>query len=378
MNDVKFGKRDNTRISKIQNAGATQTMLAIKYKDKKGNLSERIVEPYKLIGNDFWAYDANKESIRRFKIKNLQSARNTKDKFNPRWPIEIGGVEMIKTSEFIDYMFEKTAGVEYGFRAYNDPDGKLSNALSEASLNDDWDKEDEIRSKMKSKGAHDFGFKWSEKPIANIPYEYGHKGLEDIMNGQGTSKLKGYRPLKNPYSGEADGMNFLADRDSAYKMLNHYGSLLEKMPHESTYDENKFNEVKAKYDALNAKIKTMESEMDKKVKNYFQETYKINTEMKNKRNEWKNKNILNRTFNIPAKVKYKKELSELDIAKNNAAQKIKEVKSDKSLSELKNKLYQHREEMYKATDRDIINQYRLSLQNSLKDKNNNMYEWGWF
>ena len=46
--------------------------------------------------------------------------------------------------------FEKIAGVEYGFRAYNDPDGKLSKALSNASLNDDWDAEDSIRNQLKS------------------------------------------------------------------------------------------------------------------------------------------------------------------------------------------------------------------------------------
>lgn len=104
-----FGSRDNTRISKIQSAGASQTMLKIKYKDKQGKLSERIVEPYKLVGNDFWAYDPSKESIRRFKVKNLQSMINTNKKFDPRWPIEIGDDNMIKTSELLEYMIEKQA-----------------------------------------------------------------------------------------------------------------------------------------------------------------------------------------------------------------------------------------------------------------------------
>lgn len=104
-----FGSRDNTRISKIQSAGASQTMLKIKYKDKQGKLSERIVEPYKLVGNDFWAYDPSKESIRRFKVKNLQSMINTNKKFDPRWPIEIGDNSMMKTSQLLDCMIEKTA-----------------------------------------------------------------------------------------------------------------------------------------------------------------------------------------------------------------------------------------------------------------------------
>lgn len=110
MNDIVFNKLDSTRISKIQSAGASQTMLAIKYKDRKGKLSERIVEPYKLVGNDFWGYDPTKENIRRFKVKNIKSAKNTKTKYDPRWDIEMEGVNnMIKTSEFIDYVLEKKA-----------------------------------------------------------------------------------------------------------------------------------------------------------------------------------------------------------------------------------------------------------------------------
>lgn len=132
--EIVFGKRDNTRISKIQNAGATQTMLSIKYKDKKGNLSERVVEPYKLQGNDFWGYDPLKESIRRFKIKNIQSAKNTKRKYEPRWEIEMEGIDMVKTSEFIDYMFEKVALSENEVRdVYSKSFNKLNNPMIDNS-----------------------------------------------------------------------------------------------------------------------------------------------------------------------------------------------------------------------------------------------------
>ena len=81
-------KRELSRMDRIRKAGLSQTMVTIKYKDKKGNLSQRTVEPYKLSGNDFWAYDPNKESIRRFKVKGLQSLKLTKTKFDPRWDIE--------------------------------------------------------------------------------------------------------------------------------------------------------------------------------------------------------------------------------------------------------------------------------------------------
>lgn len=64
-------------------------MVFVKYKDKKGNITERVLEPYKINGNDFWGYDISKDGIRRFKIENLQNVKSAKDKFNPRWPIEL-------------------------------------------------------------------------------------------------------------------------------------------------------------------------------------------------------------------------------------------------------------------------------------------------
>ena len=54
-----MNKRDLSRMDRIRKAGLSQTMVTIKYKDKKGNLSQRTVEPYKLSGNDFWAYDGS-------------------------------------------------------------------------------------------------------------------------------------------------------------------------------------------------------------------------------------------------------------------------------------------------------------------------------
>lgn len=275
--------------------------------------------------------------------------------------------------------FEKIAGVEYGFRAYNDPDGKLSKALSDASLNDDWDTEDDIRNQLKSKGSHDYGYKWSEKGIATLPYEYGHNDLRNLMDGKGTNKLKGYHPLKSGYTGESDGSSFLAGRESAQIMLNHYNDMLTKLPNESVYSEQKYNEVKGKHDALNAKIKDIESKKGNELGKYKKQYNDLYSKLLQENSSWENEPIAKQVFNIPGKIKHKKAVKNILNERKNVQDKMDEVRvQGGATQEDLDKLHQYRNEMYKATDRDIIEQYKLSLQKSLEDKNNNMYEWGWY
>lgn len=84
-------KRDlfSTRMSKIKDGGNNQKMIEVSYIDSKGKKTKRLVEPYKLIETDFWGYDPMKDSIRRFKTKNIKGVKNTGKKYEPRWDIEM-------------------------------------------------------------------------------------------------------------------------------------------------------------------------------------------------------------------------------------------------------------------------------------------------
>ena len=77
------------RVNKIKNCGLNQKLLEISYKDKSGNKTKRLVEPYKLIGDDFWGFDITKDEIRRFKTKNIKGIKETKKPFDARWDIQI-------------------------------------------------------------------------------------------------------------------------------------------------------------------------------------------------------------------------------------------------------------------------------------------------
>lgn len=80
------------RLGKITEAGNNTSLIKIKYKDKKGNITTRKVEPYKIDGEDFWAYDVAKDSIRRFKLNQIKSTVSLKTKYEPRWDIEMNKV----------------------------------------------------------------------------------------------------------------------------------------------------------------------------------------------------------------------------------------------------------------------------------------------
>lgn len=79
----------NQRMNKIVRNANKIRLVDVSYTDKKGNPSRRTVEPYKLDGEDFWGYDIEKDSIRRFKTSRINGIKSNRTQFNPRWEIEM-------------------------------------------------------------------------------------------------------------------------------------------------------------------------------------------------------------------------------------------------------------------------------------------------
>ncbi len=86
-------KRQNIRI---YGAGKKKQMLEMTYRDKAGNESKRTVEPYKLDNKDFWGFDPEKDSIRRFKTDRITKVKPINQTFTPRWEIEMNKVAMYR------------------------------------------------------------------------------------------------------------------------------------------------------------------------------------------------------------------------------------------------------------------------------------------
>lgn len=187
IND-KFNKRDYTRIAKIRNAGVSQTMLAIKYKDRKGNLSQRTVEPYKLTGNDFWGYDPAKESIRRFKVKNLQSVKSTKSKFEPRWEIEMEEI-MKQASNYYGFdSKKKIQAIEDAFK-----DDKIAKEVAYMIATSHEYKEPNTKSAIRLVK----NYKWSEKKMSIDKMQGINKPVnkEKVFNIANSLNIKTLKPF---------------------------------------------------------------------------------------------------------------------------------------------------------------------------------------
>lgn len=88
-----LGRRTVQQMNNIRVSADQGHLLELKYQNKKGTISTRYVEPYKLTDEDFWGYDPDKQSIRRFKVKNIKSVKKTKKPYTPQWPVEVNPVE---------------------------------------------------------------------------------------------------------------------------------------------------------------------------------------------------------------------------------------------------------------------------------------------
>lgn len=96
------------RLNALYKAGSKHRLAEITYTDKKGDVTRRTVEPYKMDGVDFWGYDPEKESIRRFKTERLMRVKPLRTTFQPRWDIEMTKVAMYKEEIY------KSAGYTVG------------------------------------------------------------------------------------------------------------------------------------------------------------------------------------------------------------------------------------------------------------------------
>jgi hypothetical protein len=124
--DIPFGTRNLQHIEKIKSSSGNKNLVQIKYRDKKGNVSTRNVEPYKINGEDFWGYDVDKGGIRRFKIRNLRSVKSTQLSYEPRWVVEMNKVAMYEDAIYKFAALNKDVHLyPHQEQSVNRPDGSV-------------------------------------------------------------------------------------------------------------------------------------------------------------------------------------------------------------------------------------------------------------
>lgn len=83
-----------TILDTIKQAGRTKTVLRIIYTEKNGTSEGwRRIEPYSFMGEGesevLFAWDTQKDGIRRFTLSRINQVESTSDNFTPRYPVEI-------------------------------------------------------------------------------------------------------------------------------------------------------------------------------------------------------------------------------------------------------------------------------------------------
>lgn len=73
----------------IAHAAKEKRVVRLEYRDLKGNVSVRNVEPYEFRGNRVYAYCRKRKSIRQFDFSRIQQAKITRYAFLPKYPIRI-------------------------------------------------------------------------------------------------------------------------------------------------------------------------------------------------------------------------------------------------------------------------------------------------
>lgn len=73
----------------IRRAAGNLHTVKIKYRKSDGTNSVRDIEPYSIKNYGVYGYDVQKDGIRFFKLSGIMSAKETKNTFAPRWPVEL-------------------------------------------------------------------------------------------------------------------------------------------------------------------------------------------------------------------------------------------------------------------------------------------------
>lgn len=79
-------------LNSIIKAAKEHRTIKISYTDVKNVATfDRECEPYEIKGDGIYMFDLDKQSIRLFKLSNIDRAVLTNNTFTPRWPIQIEG-----------------------------------------------------------------------------------------------------------------------------------------------------------------------------------------------------------------------------------------------------------------------------------------------
>jgi len=76
-------------IDDIKKAGSEKKLLKITYRDLKGEITERITEPYEIRGSRYWGFCRTRDEIRHFIITGILETVVLDESYEPKWPVKV-------------------------------------------------------------------------------------------------------------------------------------------------------------------------------------------------------------------------------------------------------------------------------------------------
>lgn len=89
MYHIPNGQHPTETMKQIIKGATDLHCVAIRYRDKSMEVTERVVEPYEIKDGKLFAYCHLKQGIRAFFILNILAAIETNESYNPKFPVLI-------------------------------------------------------------------------------------------------------------------------------------------------------------------------------------------------------------------------------------------------------------------------------------------------
>lgn len=86
---VLVNRSNVTAEQTIRQAANNLHTVRIRYRKSDGTSSTRDIEPYSIKNYGVYGYDIKKDGIRFFKLSGIMSAKENRQVFDPRWPVEL-------------------------------------------------------------------------------------------------------------------------------------------------------------------------------------------------------------------------------------------------------------------------------------------------
>jgi predicted DNA-binding transcriptional regulator YafY len=99
MYNLPVDQHPTERWATIVEGARTQRVIALRYRDKSFEVSERLVEPYEIKQGKLFAHCLTKNGMRAFILDNILAAAGTNTEFVPRFPVVVESFQSLKAKQ---------------------------------------------------------------------------------------------------------------------------------------------------------------------------------------------------------------------------------------------------------------------------------------